>query len=236
MVLPYKAPVPSAIPTINDDEIVSAMKKFAEQFNDQGNTKIANNITKYLQNRTEYVKDYKDKYALISDKGIDVTNITTLSNKDTGFGENNGILVKIGREIEPKPLFAMYTRNYNVPTQVYTLPISFGNRLESSMWTSNVEAVVDTGCSTTTFDKSVLNWIQTQCSYTTTTVRIGVVGGQTDVQAATIDLDLCGVPHSIQVHYATLNLNGPVALIGTDLLNSGKLDVECGTRLSFTRH
>lgn len=50
-----------------------------------------------------------------------------------------------------------------------------------------------------------------------------------------IDIDLCGIPHTgVKVYYA--NLNGHVALIGTDLLNSGKLDVECNTRISFTRH
>lgn len=50
-----------------------------------------------------------------------------------------------------------------------------------------------------------------------------------------MDFDIAGKPFcGHKVLFA--DLNGRGALIGTDVLNSGKLDIECGRSISFTRH
>ena len=130
----------------------------------------------------------------------------------------------------------MYVKNYNLPTQTYTMPVSFGDHSNNDMWITNQEAIVDTGCTRTTLDLSVLNWIMNKYpEYKTGIETLNVVGGQAGAVSGDIDIDVCSVPHMcIKVNYA--ELRGCVALIGMDVLNSGKLDLECGIRLSFTRH
>ena len=236
MAFPYK--LPSAVQTIGDDDVQRALSSVAHQLERQGSPRTADNLRQYLQNRKGFVANYEGKYAKISDEGIDVTDMVRLGDNDIGFTNNfNGIMLKIGHELERPTASAMYSKVYSMPTFVYTMPISFGKRDESDkLWISNMEAIIDTGCTVTIFDESVIGWIRgSGYNYSTLPVTVDVVGGKADVQTGRIDLDLCSTPFTgFNVNFA--NLNGRVALIGTDLLNSGKLDVDSGTKLSFTKH
>ena len=53
----------------------------------------------------------------------------------------------------------MYAKNYDIPTLLYSLPVWFGDRSNTDYWVLNKDAIVDTGCTRTTLDKSVLDWI-----------------------------------------------------------------------------
>jgi hypothetical protein len=231
----YKLPDP--IMDIEDEEIVNIINNMAINFEQHGNHDMAENIKTYINKRSWYIEKYKGKYIKITDKDIIVTDKTFLNDNDIGFNtDSSGIWIKIGKEVEPKYERAMYSKNYNNITSLYTIPISFGNKLENNLWTTSQEAIVDTGCTTTVFDISVLNWIKSsKYNYDTTFEYINVVDSRVGLNTGRIDIDICGIPYpNTRVHYA--NLNGSVALIGTDLLNNGKLDIECGNRLSFTRH
>lgn len=229
----YKLPNPVVGPNVQ-----RALENIAQQLDRQGSPNIAANLRKYLQKRNEFIDKHDNKYAKISDQGIEVDDIASLRDSDIGFNSKfNGLMLKIGHELEHPVAHAMFCKTYNMPTNVYTMPLSFGNRNDTDrLWMRNMEAVVDTGCSTTVFDESVIGWIRgSGYNYGTVPVTLDVVGGIANVQGAAIDLDICGVPFTgIRVNFASLN--GRVALIGTDLLNSGKLDLDSGVRLSFTRH
>lgn len=227
---PYE--LPTRVRTTGEVDLRRALESVADQLERQKSLQIAKNVRYYLVHRNEYVNRYEGKYAKISDNGIDVADNILL-----GFGDFNGLVLKIGHELEYKPVLAMYCKIYAHPTQIYTMPLSFGKRSDGDkLWIANMEAVVDTGCTVTTFDESVAGWIRgSGYSYSTSMVTIDVVGGRKDVQTGCIDLDLCGTPFTgHQVNFA--DLNGRVALVGTDLLNSGKLDLDSGVRMSFTRH
>ncbi len=233
---PYE--IPKSNTNITDQDILDALDKIAKQFDNQGNVDMAKGIRKYIGNRQDYIKSYNGMYAQIAGHDVTITDKTTLSDDDVGFRSKlKGLLLKVGHEIEQQHVQAMYTRMYNAHVATYTMPISCGDRSSGDkVWISNQDAVVDTGCTRTTLDLSVLHWIrQVKPFYSTTTERIDVVGGKHDVETSSMDIDLCNVPHTnVKVNFA--DLSGRVALIGTDLLNSGKLDLECGTRISFTRH
>ena len=224
---------------LSDKEIIHLLNGIAEQFSRRQNENMAQSIRNYLHHRQEYVDKHKGKYVQITANNVNITDKTDLEADDIGFkSKTGGLLVKIGHEIQKSnpPLHAMYAKNYNPPTHLYSLPVSFGNRNNSDMWTTNKEALVDTGCARTTLDISVLNWIENRYStYHTVTETLDVVGGRIGAVSGTIDIDVCSVPYTcLKVNYA--ELHGFVALIGMDVLNSGKLDLECGTRLSFTHH
>lgn len=231
MAFPYVAPTP--VKGVTEEEILDALDKAAKDFAEQGNNLMEKNLRQYIDNREKFVSDNKGKYVRISEKGLDIED----DGDHIGFTDRpGGLLLKVGQEIEPSPSHSMYHRHYNAPTSVYTMPISFGNKLDNRVWMANVDAIIDTGCTRTTFDKSIIGWIRgAGAQFTTRKERVDVVGGRTDVDVGVLDIDLCGIPFS-GVTAGFADLNGRIALIGTDLLNSGKLDVECGTRLSFTRH
>ncbi len=233
---PYEPPRSTTV--ITDYDIVRAMEKIAKQFEEQGNTSMAQGMKKYIKNRPDYVRDYNGKYVQIAGSNVTITNQTFLNKDDLGFqGKLKGLLLKVGQEIEQQQVQAMYIKTYATQTMSYTMPISCGDRSSGGkVWIGDQDAIVDTGCTRTTIDLSVLHWIrQAKPFYSTTTERISVVGGKHDVEVSNIDIDLCNVPHTnVKVNFA--DLSGKVALIGTDLLNSGKLDLECGTKISFTKH
>lgn len=230
--------LPKQVANTGKDDVYRALENIAKQLERQNSPNIATNVRQYMRDREKLINNHRGKYAQISEHGIEVIDITNLSDSDVGFNSKfNGLMLKIGQELEHPVTPALYSRTYNVPTQVYKMPLSFGNRNDTGkLWVSNMDAVVDTGCSTTVFDESVIGWIRgSGYNYATVPVTLNVVGGKADVQAARIDLDICSTPFTgINVNFA--NLNGRVALIGTDLLNSGKLDLDSGVRLSFTKH
>lgn len=108
---------------------------------------MGQNILDYVKMREEYKASHKEEYVLISKNGISIVGSET----NTGFTEKQGgLLLKIGEEIKPTTSVAMYLKYYPQPTRSYTMPMSFGDR--STAWTQTFEAVVDTGCDTTTID------------------------------------------------------------------------------------
>ena len=71
-------------------------------------------------------------------------------------------------------------------------------------------------------------------SYTTVETQAFVVGVPTVVDRSYIDIEFCGrLFEKHDVHFAKLS---SVALIGTDILNYFKLDIDSGTRISITYH
>ena len=80
-----------------------------------GDINTANNLSRYLHNRQEYIDKYSGMYAQITPKEINITD-KTIFNRDN-FSFNNGpggLLMKIGSEIESNsnPINIMYKRNY----------------------------------------------------------------------------------------------------------------------------
>lgn len=217
---------------ISDETIVSTLEQTASQLIKQSNKAMGQNILDYVKRREEYRASHKEEYVLISKNGISIVGSET----NTGFTEKQGgLLLKIGEEIKPTTSVAMYLRYYPQPTRSYTMPMSFGDR--STAWTQTFEAVVDTGCDTTTIDADALRWIRVTlgAQYVTNFEQIDVVNGRTAVESGLMDFDIAGKPfRGHKVLFA--DLNGRGALIGTDVLNSGKLDMECGRSISFTRH
>ncbi len=224
-------------PVVSND-VERALESVSQQLERQKSIGIAANVREYIVNRKDYVEKHEGKYALISTKGIHVTDITNINDINLGFNsKSDGLMIKIGHELKRLTEHAMYCKIYKTPTREYTMPVSFGNRQDAEkLWVKNMEALVDTGCSTTVFDESVVGWIRgSGYNYLTFPVTLDVVGGHANVQTGNLDIDLLGVPFtSFQVNFA--NLNGRVALIGTDLLNNGKLDIDSGVKMSFTRH
>lgn len=218
---------------MSDEAIVSTLKHTASQLIEQSNKAMGRNILDYVNKREEYKANHRGKYVLISDNGVDMVGESPIN---TGFSENQGgLLLKIGDEIKYTTSAAMYLRHYTQPTRSYTMPMSFGDR--SVAWTQTFEAVVDTGCDTTTIDADALKWIRVTLGahYVTDFEQIDVVNGKTAVESGLMDFDVAGKPfRSHKVLFA--DLNGRGALIGSDVLNSGKLDMECGRSISFTHH
>lgn len=217
---------------ISDETIVSTLEQTASQLIKQSNKAMGQNILDYVNRREEYKASHKEEYVLISKNGISIVGSET----NTGFTEKQGgLLLKIGEEIKPTTSVAMYLRYYPQPTRSYTMPMSFGDR--STAWTQTFEAVVDTGCDTTTIDADALRWIRVTlgAQYVTNFEQIDVVNGRTAVESGLMDFDIAG--KNFRGHKVLFaDLNGRGALIGTDVLNSGKLDMECGRSISFTRH
>ena len=234
----YVPPVQSNIdPT--DGEILSMLQNIGSDLEKRGNASMANNLRKYMFERPEHMKKSAGKYIQINSEGIMVTDKTNVDPSDLYFNSKfSGLLFKIGKEVqkqEPEITRLMYIKNYNSSTSRYTVPISFGDR-SSSHWTINQEGVIDTGCTRTTLHKSVLDWIlRINPNYATVSEVADVVGGRIAVQTGYIDLEICSIPYTlIKVNFA--ELNGYTALIGLDFINNGKLDLDSGVRLSFTRH
>ena len=221
------------IEIMSDEAIVSTLEHTASQLIKQGNKSMGQNILDYVNKREEYKASYNGKYVLISENGVDIIGESPIN---TGFSENQGgLLLKIGDEIKSTTSAAMYLRHYIQPTRSYTMPMSFGDR--SIAWTHTFEAVVDTGCDTTTIDVDALKWIRVTLGahYVTDFEQIDVVNGKTAVESGLMDFDIAGKPfRGHKVLFA--DLNGRGALIGSDVLNSGKLDLECGRSISFTHH
>ncbi len=233
-------PPPRKMDVVNNE---TTLKRAASQLIEHGNEAMGKNILDYVHNRNEYITKHRGKYVLISNSGISIIS----SEINTGFAEGQGgLLLKIGEEIKNTTSFAggaescfaavaMYLRYYLQPTRSYTMPMSFGDR--SVAWTQTFEAVVDTGCDTTTIDADALKWIRVTlgAQYITNFEQIDVVNGKTSVESGLIDFDIAGKPfRGHKVLFA--DLNGCGALIGTDVINSGKLDVECGRSISFTHY
>ena len=222
---------------ITDDETVYQLKRMIKVFSEQGNIKLAEGISSYLSQRNEYVKKHAGKYVQIYEGNIQTIDKTTLDDQDLGTnGKFYGLLLKVGNEVqEPDSAnIAMYSDSFPIQVNNYVVPVYFGY-YHTDQWKLG-NAIIDTGCKTTTFSLEVLKWIQTIYKlYTLTNETVYTVAGPISVLKSTINIECCGIKcpgHTI--HFADIRVTD--ALIGMDILNQGKLDIDSGLRISFTHH
>ena len=222
---------------LTDDETVEQLKRMMEVFSKRGNKKLAEGISAYLSQRNEYIKTHSGKYVQIYEGNIQKIEKTTLNDQDLGTSDKfYGLLLKVGNEVqEPDPAnIAMYSENFSNHVNNYVVPVYFGYYLTDQWKLGN--AIIDTGCKTTTFSLKVLEWIQSIYPlYSLTNETVYTVAGPIPVSKSTINIEFCGIKcpgHT--VHFADIRVTE--ALIGMDILNRGKLDIDNGLRISFTHH
>lgn len=193
-------------------------------------TGLAHKLKSYVLDRSVYVNNHAGKYVQITEDKIELTEKTVLDDKD--LGKYAGILLKIGDEVASHDAAGLYSMAYNPAVSAYSVPVSFGY---NGIKTHTGNTVVDTGCARTTFSTKVLDWIRHyNHTYAVELENINVIGGDTTVFRGKIDVEICGRTYSsLYVSYANIP---HVALIGMDLINMGKLDIDSGLRMSFTYH
>lgn len=204
---------------------------------DKGNDKqLAKNFKVYMDNRSNYIEKFNGKYVQISSKGIHITDIKILEDKDTGSSSKyEGLLLKVGNEME-RNTKTLLSWSYNPPTDQATMVIDVDNN-GTPMHTASVNMLLDTGCQVTTLGKEVLDWIRDiDPRYATASGYTTGIGGTVAMQSGLIRVNFCGKGHVIFVNYVDL-VDVPFAgLIGMDIINSGILSLDTGTRGSFTHH
>lgn len=189
---------------------------------------LANKLKAYVDNRQGYINNHMGKYIQITDNKVTVIDKTSISD----LTKYDGIIMKIGSEVASSDVACLYSVAYDYVVVTYRVPISFwyGDRS-----TNTDNAIVDTGCTRTTFSTQVLDWIKHyNPTYAVQLESVDVIGGKTTVLKGTISVKLCGRKYErLDVNYASIPC---VALIGMDLINTGKLDIDSGKRLTFTYH
>lgn len=231
--------VPFRLETVIEEKSQEALLKDAVKiFKKQKDYNIAQKLAEYIDNRNSYINDHAGKYIIILENGslaiAEKADIKALL-KDVP-GENYGVIMKIGEEVKNSGAIGFYASSFPHTSQ-YEMPITFmvQNRQQT---TRNTNAIVDTGCTMTVINTEFLNIIKsTNSTYGTYNIELGtlnVIGGKIAVQKGRVTIEFCGrIYENMMVHFADMSCT---ALIGTDLLNNGKLDVDSGQRLSFTHH
>jgi hypothetical protein len=103
MVKPYVAPSKHDT-DLTDNELIAMLNGIADDYEKQGDHSMANNLRIYLQQRPEYIKLHRGKYAHITQDKIGVIDKTSLDKEDLGFHSKlKGLLLKVGNEIEKEP-------------------------------------------------------------------------------------------------------------------------------------
>ena len=214
------------------NQLLLQLGKMLEKEKDQG---LASNFKIYFKDRENYIKNFNGKYIQISNKGIKVTDLTKLDDKDTGFSSKyEGMLMKVGDEFE-QHTNTLLSWSYNPPTNAPTLDITFGNSNMSH--TGRGSMLLDTGCQVTTLSTDVLKWIRSiDPGYVTRPTTSRGVGGDAVSQNGPILIRFCGKDYVTYVQYTDLTGLPFVGLIGMDLFNDGLFSIDTGTQASFTRH
>ena len=209
---------------ISEDDILKYLNQTIELLHEVGNKDFENNMREYVKKRGEYIKTHKGKIVQVTQDGIDF-----LDENDKPY---KGLTMKVGSEISKSYNVALYTMNYNVVQTQYFMQLRLGYR---GQWTLSFDALVDTGCTRTILDRNILMHIlRSYPNYNITRETISAVDSNPLVDAGTIDISFCGrLYQDTPVYYAKIPVN---ALIGTDLINSGKLDIDSGNHISFTMH
>jgi hypothetical protein len=143
--------------------------------------------------------------------------------------------MKIGDELNTSVKSnALYFNTLHCNMSQYHVVLSAGINMFTH---NNINAIIDTGCTRTTFNMEFLSFIRsTQPDYLTEFSTINAVGGIVKCSVGYLNVSIFGnINEYIQVSYVTLP-DSIGALIGTDILNYGKLEVDVGRRVSFTRH
>ena len=205
-------------------QLVSILEK-------QNSTKLAKSLTEYIQQRLEYIKNYKGQYVQISDDDIKPLDITEIDNKDLGFNSKyKGILIKVGNEVQ-KSTNTLVAWSYRPPTTSPTYDIIISNQNNNT----HIHSLLDTGCQITTFSDQVLAWAKRMNpDYAITPTLTTGIGGTVVVQQGTMDISFCNRMYTKLVNYTPLQGLPYAGLIGMDIFNSGVLTLATGTTGSFT--
>lgn len=214
------------------------LKDAVRMFEKQNDHKIAQKLAEYIDNRKSYINDHAGKYMMILQNG----NLIVAEQADikallkNAPGENYGVIMKIGEEVKDSGATGFYASSFS-HTYQYKIPITI--MVQNRQLTKcNIEAIVDTGCTMTVINSGYLEIIKSTNStfetYNVELEKLTVIGGQITVQKGIVTIEFCGrIYEDMVVQFADLPCD---ALIGTDLLNNGKLDIDSGQRLSFTHH
>ena len=228
--------VPFEVKTVvkkkSQETLLKDAVKILEEHKDH---KIAQRLAKYIEDRNSYINNHMGKYVTILENGslavVEEADINA-SFRDVP-GERHGIVMKIGEEVKDSRATGLYANSFP-NTSKYTIPITFMAPGMPQTRRYTAETIVDTGCEITTFSTTVLDFIELHGVYSTAFGTVHAVGGQISVRRGIATVEFCGrVYENMLVQFSDIPC---VALIGMDLLNKGKLDVDCGQRLSFTHH
>ena len=209
---------------ISEDDILKHLHKKIELLHEVGNKEFENNMREYVRKRKEYIKTHKGKIVQVTQDGIDF-----LDENDKHY---KGLTMKVGSEISKSFNVAMYTENYSSVQNQYFMKLRLGYQ---GQWTIDFDALVDTGCTRTILNKNILMHIlRLDPNYNINQETISAVDSYPLVDAGHIDISFCGrLYQNSPIYYANMPVN---ALIGTDIINLGKLDIDSGSHLSFTMH
>jgi hypothetical protein len=204
-------------------QLVSTLEKANEN-------KSADNLRLYIKDRAAYINTHNGKYVQISKDGIKLLDITEIDSKDLGFNSKyKGLLLKVGNEVSGNTN-TLVNWVYNPITNSPTINITIGGDQHPTL----VNAIIDTGCMMTSFNLDVLRWAKNiDPYYPLIPSRTTGVGGTFPALQGSMGITYCNRPYTLLVNYMDMVFPG---LVGMDILNSGILSLDTGSRGSFTYH
>lgn len=218
------------IAEISERDKLEYLHNTMQMFREIGNTEFESNILKYINNRNKYLEHYKGQIVQIAQDGIYFIEETKKHTK-------KGLTMKVGDEISNSSESAFYSRYYDpndIPSQYFMRLIVGHNGMQG---VPDLNGLVDTGCSRTILKKECLKAImRIDNGYEFHGERIDVVNSYQILNTGQITIAFSGeMYHNIHVYYAELPPHID-ALIGTDIINRGHLNIDSGKYISFTLH
>lgn len=184
-------------------EVVKTLRKI-------GDDKKADKLEEYYNHRQHYLDTHYNKYVFITDDSI--IKIDNIESLELIKCKKGGVYFKVGNESDNKIdcYYVNISQNINY---CHKIPIQFHYQLN---YTYTDDAIIDTGCSQTTMNIKVLQWIKhfVGNNYSTDIVECNRVGGISRFLRGKINITFCGrIYESIDVIFADIT---HVALIGMD--------------------
>ena len=211
---------------------LAKLTEVLHQLQSYGQKGIANNLSLYIENRETYLRDHMGETVKITDAGILILHEEC---DNVGFGT----VMTVGAEVGDATTQAMYVGSQRADNQLYTAEIEF--QLDGVCASKTSNAIFDSGCNITTFNRDVLSWLEHECKkkgavYNLSETSVFRVGGSETVSVGKMSIKLGSkVYENMPVYFAPIFPY--VALIGNDIISSGKLDIDGDLKMvTFTRH
>lgn len=217
-----------------DTKIMEQLKKYADQLMEFKKTDMSKGVKDYIENRDNYIKDYRGKYVIFNNNGYKIIDKNELSYEE--WKSYDCVSMKIGDEYETSsPLYPIHasgryyefniSRNPMAYSDRILVPISLTKKDDSILTVQNI--LIDTGAPRSSFNYSVLD----DLGYDITSLpvnRITGVGRSNASILSQLNVSFFGIKHTLQqVQFFSMNsLEGIKGLIGMDLIQFVKIIIE----------
>lgn len=212
---------------IDQQEALHGLTKLYQSLDSEIGRDLLNAHLRYLSERNVLIKNHKNKYVHVTKD--EIIRLERIESRPSTVG----LLYLVGKEVQ-KTETAFFSNSIKVDSPI--LPIGYGFENHRTLWADGV-GLVDTGCTTTTFDiKIYLAIINENPQYANATIPTGVqaVGSFNQIIENKMDIKFNNKVYKDHiVNFADINGN---LLIGRDLINQGILQYESQKWISYSRH